>query len=203
MLVNFLIAFGFSFIGSIPPGSINLSVIQLSLQGKMPAAFRFCLAAAITEFPYAYIAVIFESYITSSPVIVDHFRLIAATVMILLGIINVIPDKKGSERLKSFKESGFRKGVVISILNPLAIPFWVGVTAYLKHQGWIDVSSTPQIIAYVCGISLGTFALLALIALIAKKLGNLVSKTNALRLIPGIVFLLLGFYALLQYFAIL
>lgn len=203
MIINLLVAFGFSFVGSIPPGSINLSVIQLSMQGKIAAAFRFCLAAALIEFPYGYIAVIFESYITSSPIIVNNFRLITGITMIALGILNILPDRKKSEQLRKFKESGFRKGVLISILNPLAIPFWVGVTAYLKHQGWIEVDSTIKIIFYVLGISLGTFSLLAVLALIAKRLGNFADKGNILKLVPGIVFFLLGGYALLQYFQVI
>ncbi|UII34447.1 LysE family transporter [Fulvivirga ulvae] len=203
MTLIFLIAFIFSFLGSIPPGSINLSVIQLSLDGKLSAAFRFALAAALIEFPYAFIAVQFEGWITSSPVIIDNFKLIAASVMIILGVINLWPRKKSpSKIMEAIRNSGFRKGVVISLLNPLAIPFWVGITAYLNHQGWIKLESVDQVFIYVSGISVGTFFLLALLALLAKRLRPLIAENELIKIIPGIVFLLLGSYALLQHFGL-
>lgn len=201
MTLIFLIAFIFSFLGSIPPGSINLSVIQLSLDGRLSAALRFAIAAALIEFPYAFIAVQFEGWITSSPVIINNFKLIAASVMLLLGIVNLWPQKKSpSKMMETIRNSGFRKGVIISLLNPLAIPFWVGITAYLNHQGWVRLASIDQVFVYVLGISVGTFFLLALLALLAKKLRPVIAKSELIKVIPGVVFLLLGSYALLQFF---
>lgn len=200
----FLIAFLFSFLGSIPPGSINLSVIQLSLENKLNAAFRFALAAALIEFPYAFIAVQFEDLLTSSPVVVHNFNLVAAAVMIALGIVNLWSLKKSpSKTMEKIRNSGFRKGILISLLNPLAIPFWTGITAYLNTQGWIQLTTKDTVFVYILGISTGTFFLLALLALLGKKLRPFLLKKNMVQLIPGIIFLLLGAYSLLQYFSVL
>lgn len=102
--------------------------------------------------------------------------------------------------METIRNSGFRKGVIISLLNPLAIPFWVGITAYLNHQGWVRLASIDQVFVYVLGISVGTFFLLALLALLAKKLRPVIAKSELIKVIPGVVFLLLGSYALLQFF---
>ena len=202
MLTTFIVGFVFSFLGSIPPGSINLSVIQLSLDNRLRAALRFALAAAIIEFPYALIAVQFEGLITSSPWIVDNFRLLTAIVMLTLGMINIISHTKTKtgKIQQELKKSGFRKGVLISILNPLAIPFWIGVTAYLNHQQWIHLPHLNGILIYVLGISAGTFALLALLALLAHRLGSLARENRLVNRVPGMIFILLGLYALAQYF---
>lgn len=201
MVATFIIAFFFSFIGSIPPGSLNLSVIQLSLDNKLSAAIRFALAAAIIEFPYAFIAVKFEGLITSSPLVLNNFKLIAAIVMLALGIANIATYSKNStsKTLDKLRQSGFRKGVILSILNPLAIPFWIGVTAYLNNQGWIQLTSNKLILIYVLGISAGTFALLAVLAVLGKYLGNYFKESNLIKIIPGVVFLILGMYALYEY----
>ena len=202
MLTTFIVGFVFSFLGSIPPGSINLSVIQLSLDNQVRAALRFALAAAIIEFPYAFIAVQFEGLITSSPWIVDNFRLLTAIVMLTLGMVNIITHTKTKTHKiqQELKKSGFRKGVLISILNPLAIPFWIGVTAYLNHQQWIDLPHIRWTLIYVLGISAGTFALLALLALLAHRLGSLARENRLVNLVPGMIFIILGLYALGQYF---
>ena len=47
IFVVFLIGTFFSFIGSIPPGALNLSVLQLGLEGKVKTALRFALAVSI------------------------------------------------------------------------------------------------------------------------------------------------------------
>lgn len=201
MLITFLIAFFFSFVGSIPPGSLNLSVIQLSLDGQLSAAIRFAIAAAIIEYPYAFIAVKFEGLITSSPIVLDNFKLIAALVMLILGVVNLASYSKetSSKTLEKLRKSGFRKGVILSILNPLAIPFWIGVTAYLNNQQWISLTNNYLILIYVLGISIGTFSLLALLALLSKYLDSYFSNNKLIKIIPGIIFLILGLYAMLEY----
>src|SRR5688500_2444634 len=94
MLQNFLLAFLFSFLGSIPPGTLNLTVLQLGLEKKMNIAWRFAIAAALIEYPYAWLAVTFENYITSSSVILGNFKLISAIVMISLGALNIWSAQK-------------------------------------------------------------------------------------------------------------
>jgi threonine/homoserine/homoserine lactone efflux protein len=64
--LNFLWGFFFSFIGSIPPGTINLTCVQLGLEKKIKIAWRFAIAASVMEYPYAWIAVEFAEWITSS-----------------------------------------------------------------------------------------------------------------------------------------
>lgn len=203
MIVIIAIAFVFSFLGSIPPGAINLSVLQLSVEGHFKAALRFAIAAAIVEFPYAFLAVKFQAYLLSSPIIIDNIKLIAAVVMLLLGFINLYNSKNTNTNrtLERLKQSGFRKGIIISILNPLAIPFWVGVTAYLDGIGWVSLQQSKEILIYVSGISLGTFALLFLVALLGNKISSLLNTDSwMVRYIPGIVYILLGLYALTQFF---
>jgi len=198
-LQTLIVSFAFSFVGSIPPGTINISVIQLSLDRKYYAAIRFALAAAIVEYPYAFIAVRFEEYITSTPLVVENFTIIAGLAMILLGILNLWPSKQPLQITEKYKHSGFRKGVVISMLNPLAIPFWIGVTAYLKSNGWVSTDNN-LIYLYVLGVSAGTFALLLMLAVLAKKATRFVEQGLWLKKLPGTIFLLLGIYTLGRYF---
>ena len=122
--------------------------------------------------------------------------------MLTLGMINIISHTKTKtgKIQQELKKSGFRKGVLISILNPLAIPFWIGVTAFLNHQQWIHLPHLNGILIYVLGISAGTFALLALLALLAHRLGSLARENRLVNLVPGMIFILLGLYALAQYF---
>jgi threonine/homoserine/homoserine lactone efflux protein len=198
-LIAFLLAFGFSFIGSIPPATINLSIIQLGLEHKLKIAVKLALAAALVEYPYAWLAVKFESLITSAPVVVDNFQLITAVVMITLGTLNLLSANKPSRLSQKLNNSGFRRGLVLGILNPLAMPFWIGVTAYLESQDWLDVSTNIRLHSYLLGVTLGAFAFLLLAAYLAKRIATQFQQSSWLKNLPGFFMLILGIYALVKY----
>lgn len=195
----FLMGFFFSFIGSIPPGTLNLTVLQLGLEEKIKIALRFALAVAIIEYPYAWIGVQFEYLISTSPVVVENFQLIAALVMTTLGVINLLPSRTPTGFVKKFNESGFRRGIVLSILNPMAIPYWMGFTAYLKAQGWIDLGTPGLLHSYVLGTAVGAMALLSLLIFFARRLAPYVQGSKWIKIIPGLVLLGLGLYAFWKY----
>lgn len=196
----FVMGFVFSFVGSIPPGTLNVTVLQLGLDRKVDLAIRFALAVAIVEYPYAWIGVQFQYWLTSSPLVVENFQLITAIVMTTLGITNLWPTREPTGFARRFIESGFRRGIILSILNPMAIPYWMGFTAYLKAQGWIDLSTTGLLHSYVFGTAVGTMALLSLLIFFAQRLAPVVQGTRWVKIAPGIVLLSLGAYAWWHYF---
>jgi threonine/homoserine/homoserine lactone efflux protein len=199
ILQVFIIGTIISFIGSIPPGTLNLAVLQLGMEHKIKAAIRFALAVSIIEYPYAWIAVVFESWITSSPVIIDNFQLITAIVMLVIGAFSVWSARKPSDFSVKFNESGFRRGLILSILNPMAIPFWIAYTAFLKSQGWIDLSTSWRLHSYVLGTSVGVMILLTLFTFLAKRLSSYVKDNRIVKLVPGLTLLVLGAYAFIKY----
>jgi threonine/homoserine/homoserine lactone efflux protein len=198
-LLAFSIGLAFSFMGSIPPGTLNLCVLQLGLEHKVAAALRFALAVSIVEYPYAWVAVVFEDWLTSSPAITRNFQLITAAVMLVLGVFTLLSSLKPTAFSVRFNASGFRRGIVLSVLNPMAIPFWIGITAYLKAQGWITLSTPGHVHSYVAGTSVGAMLLLTLFALLARRLSGYITQSKWVKLIPGVTLLALGLYALAGY----
>lgn len=195
----FLVGLVFSFLGSVPPGTLNLCVLQLGLQRKIGAALRFALAVSIVEYPYTWIGVAFEKWITSSPAVIENFQLLAAVVMTLIGLLNIWSARKPTEFVTKFNESGFRRGLVLSVLNPMAIPFWIGITAYLKAENWIDISTPWLMHSYILGTSVGAMLLLTLFTYMAHRMSSYVTGNNFVKLLPGIVLLVLGLYAFFEY----
>ncbi|HEY5917888.1 MAG TPA: LysE family transporter [Chryseolinea sp.] len=194
----FFIGLVASFLGSIPPGTLNILVLQLGLENKVKAALRFALAVALIEYPYAWIAVEFEAWITSSPAIQQHFKLLAATVMIILGALGIWTAQKPSMATVKMQESGFVRGLILSILNPQAIPWWIGVTAYLKSEGFIVLDTPTNVHSYVLGTSIGALILLTLLAMLAERLSHLITHNKLLAMTPGVVLLVLGLLTLVN-----
>ena len=195
----FLMGLLFSFVGSIPPGTLNMIVLQLGLEKKINTAFRFALAVAIVEYPFAWIGVQFEHWVSSSPMVIKNFELITAVVMITMGVLSLLPESKRKPVEGGFRESGFRRGLVLSLLNPMAIPYWMAFTAYMRAQGWIDLSTTGLLHSYVFGTSVGAFLLLTLFIFLANRLSGYGDRNRWVKRVPGIVLLLLGFFALVKY----
>lgn len=195
----FVVGLVFSFLGSVPPGTLNMCVLQLGLEKKVWAALRFAVAVSLVEYPQTWIGVQFEYWIASSPQIVKSFQLITALVMIVMGVLNVVVSRKPVGIVQRINESGFRRGLVLSVLNPMAIPFWMVVTAYLKAQGWIDLSTTARLHTYVLGTSAGVMLLLTTFALLADRMAGYAGQNRWVKLMPGVILLLLGSYALIRY----
>ena len=195
----FLLGLLFSFVGSIPPGTLNMIVLQLGMDQKIRTAFRFALAVAFVEYPYAWMGVQFEYWLTSSPLVIKNFQLITAVVMITMGVLSLMPVKKRTRVEGSFRESGFRRGLVLSILNPMAIPYWMAFTAYMKAQGWIDLSTVGLLHSYVFGTSVGALLLLTLFIFLANRLAGYGDENPWVKKVPGVLLLLLGFFALAKY----
>lgn len=196
----FFLGFVFSYVGSIPPGTLNVTVLQLTLERQLDIAIRFAIAVSIVEYPYAWMGVQFEYIISRSPVILENFQLITALVMTLLGIMNLLPSRTPTGLVRKFHESGFRRGIILSILNPMAIPYWMAFTAYLKVQGWIDLSTVGLLHSYVFGTAVGTMALLGTLIFFAQRLARYVQGSRWLKIIPGLILLGLGLLAWYKYF---
>lgn len=198
-LYSFLVAFLFSFVGTIPPGPLNLTIIQLGLNQKTNVAWRMALAAGLIEYPYAWLAVEFQYMLGQSIGMTDNFHLVTAVVMIVLGILNLWFSSRPSKFSERFQASGFRKGLILSLFNPMAIPFWMAMTAYLKSYGWVDLSNNLEIHAYLVGVSGGTVVLLMLLAYLARKVVSHFRTNAFLQKTPGALLIVLGIYAFGEY----
>jgi threonine/homoserine/homoserine lactone efflux protein len=202
VIFTFAIAFFFSFVGTIPPGTLNLTIIQLGLDHRINIAWRMAIAASLIEYPYAWLAIEFQDFVTRSAGLIHSFQLITGVVMILLGAFNLWTTTSTSGQSnfsKGLQESGFRKGLLLGLLNPLAVPFWMATTAYSESHGWIDLSGPWEFHAYLLGVSTGTLVLCMLLAYLAKLVVSRFQTYSFLQKIPGIILLLLGTYALAEY----
>ena len=194
-LILFGAGFFFSFIGSIPPGSINISALQYALEKRIRAAYTFAVAAAATEYLYAAIAVRFQIYLTESADISQYFQMITGSVLILLGVLNLF-KKSRKTKVKNIgeKRNAFKKGILLSLANPLAIPFWLMVTAYLQSMGWI-VLSDKNFWIYVTGISVGTFCLLATVINLGARFNTIQGNNFLIYRVPGLIFIGMGIWS--------
>ncbi|MFK7953944.1 MAG: LysE family translocator [Ekhidna sp.] len=200
ILQTLFVAFAVSYIGSIPPGTLNISVMQLSILKKHRAALFFSLAATLVEFVYAGITVQFHIFLNNNETISGYFQIITAIALIGLGISNLV-STSSSKSVKVNQEltgrHGFRKGLILGLLNPMSIPFWLAITTYLENDDLISVD-TFGFWSYLVGLSAGTFCLLLTVDAAGKRFTKVSDNDFLVHKVPGLILLGLGVYFLLK-----
>ncbi len=166
--------------------------MQLSLKKRAQSALFLSLGAAILDTMYAGLAVRIQQFLSEQIELANYFYLIAAAVLIVLGVISVLSKPPAVEvEIDNSQRLGFVKGVVLGALNPLAMPFWLGATTYLQLQGLIDLAGINYW-SYILGVFLGELTLLAAIIKIGKRFNKVSSNRTIFNIIPGIALVILG-----------
>jgi len=199
LLQVFFLSFAVSLLGTIPPATINITVMQLSLKMKAQSAVFLSLGAAIVDTIYAGIAVKIQEFLSDQIEVTNYFYLIAALVLITLGVLSLVTKPPQVEvKIDDNQQLGFAKGLLLGLLNPLAMPFWLGVTSYLKLQGIIDLEGINYW-SYILGVFSGEFALLMIIVKVGSKFQRVASNRTIVKILPGVAFCILGVVNLAQW----
>ncbi len=198
ILQTLLVAFFVSYIGSIPPGTINISVMQLTICNRRRAAFFFALAASSVEFAYTGLTVQFQIFLSTNEVISDYLKIITSVVLILLGFWNLF-SRSTSQSIKYDEKlvgrHGFLRGFVLGILNPMTIPFWLAITTYLENDDLVELENYG-FWTYLIGLSAGTFCLLLTVNALGSRFTKVADNRWLVHWIPGIVLFSIGTYYL-------
>jgi threonine/homoserine/homoserine lactone efflux protein len=167
-MLIFLITFFISFVGSIHPGPLNLSVIQTTLQKGISAALLLAFGGVIPEIIYGYLAVegvmIFEKY----PAIFNVMQWAVVPILLFLGIQQIIASRKPKQILKpsSVNQTAF-KGFLLSISNPQLLPYWIVILINYQNYNFLKIKELLHKLYFVFGASTGAFALNYVYAYIA------------------------------------
>jgi threonine/homoserine/homoserine lactone efflux protein len=178
LLVNFLAGAIVSFLGSLPVGILNVSIVQISLQKGLKGALSFAFACAIIELGYSYIAVRMTRALLDFAVYKYPIQLFSMAVFLVAGIYYI--RKKSSGQEAQHRLGPFSLGIVLSIVNVIAIPFWLVYTTALSAYHWINVVSGMEITYFVTGISLGTLLGLMTFALLSQRINKQFSLQSTL-----------------------
>ncbi len=191
------IAFGFvlGFIGYLPPGNINLTVVQLALGSTRKHIWYFILFAALMEFFYCVGCLMGLDLLMRQPQLVIVLQWLAVFIFILLGLLSFFhKEDAGTGKVQTF--SGYSRGLFAAFINPLQIPFWLVWGVYLNDllKGGVLIT---VIFAFVT--SCGTALILWLYAVGGKKLVEKMKlERKFLNRVIGIILISLGLLQLLK-----
>lgn len=158
VISTFLAGLVVSFLGTLPPGILNVTVTRITLQQGRKAAFWFVLACGLVEWGYSYLAVLITQLVVENGVIRYLTDGLTAAVLLVMGIYYIRKKTTAQPVASQSDAAPFRLGVVLSLLNLAAFPFWTIYTTLLIQKGWVSLMHTPDLFIYVTGIALGTLA---------------------------------------------
>ncbi len=171
-MLIFLTTFFISFIGSIHPGPLNLSVIQTTLQKGFYPALLLTLGGIIPEIIYGYLAVegvmIFERY----PIVFNIMQWAVIPILLFLGIQQIITSRKPKKEINEpdlDSSVGLFRGFLLSLFNPQLLPYWIVILINYQNYEFLRIKELSDKIFFVLGTSMGAFALNYVYAYITHK----------------------------------
>ncbi len=190
LLLTLLIGLIVNAMGYIPPGNINLTVAQLTVNKGMRQAWSFIITFSCVEIFFTFGMMRFARWVIADvnlnssisevhlDTFVDIFMLCLFSVMGTVSWIyrNKIPKiKKG----KQSKKGSVFYGILLGVLNPVQIPFWLFFGNYILLHEWIKTSYL-SLIVFSVGSGLGSALVLYGYAHFAKYIQDKFALSNRL-----------------------
>ena len=156
LLMNFSTGLLVSFLGTLPLGVLNVTIMRVALLQGLRPAFQFALACALVELVYSYISVELTQSLMQYPVLQPLTGGIAALTLLGMGIYYIRKNSVPMTDQRTMRP--FYLGALLSIANVVAFPFWILYTTLLQAKGLVGIMGHSLVLLYVLGIALGTLA---------------------------------------------
>jgi threonine/homoserine/homoserine lactone efflux protein len=147
-----------SFLGSLPLGTMNVVVTQISVHRGIRDGFEFAIGSMVIEVIIVRIALVSIKWLAKQHKLFRLLEYVTTSVIFFLAVTSFIAAYKmtgfaSSLPIQAIKP--FWTGVFLSLTNPLHIPFWLGWSTVLMNKNILRPSSV-QYNGYVTGIGIGT-----------------------------------------------
>jgi threonine/homoserine/homoserine lactone efflux protein len=195
LLLNFLIGVVVNFIGYVPLGNVNLTVVQLSINRGSQAAMYFITSFSIIEFFFTYTIMYFADWFASQKQMLYWLDWILIVIFLVLGISSWFNNQKQMREADYSLTESVRYGIILGIVNPMQIPFWMIGGTYLISKGWVETGHGALAI-FSLGSALGSFICLWGFSRFSTYLHERFAFSSRLlnRSIAGVFFLLAAYH---------
>ncbi|TWR26484.1 lysine transporter LysE [Mucilaginibacter pallidiroseus] len=192
IFLTFFIGIIANFIGYIPPGNINLTLVRIAVTRGIKEAFKFIIAFSCVEFFFTLFVMQGAKWLSEQvklDVIIDW------VMVVLFGVLGIVvwTNRNKPPKTKHSDHASIKYGIILGFLNPMQIPFWMVTGTYLITHEWIS-EDWFSLSIFSLGSAAGAFLALFLYA---KFAGYIQRKFElSTRVIDtGIAFLFFGLSA--------
>lgn len=125
-------------LGYIPPGNINLTVVQITITRGIRQALYFIAAFSTVEILFTFGVMRFVQWLSSE---IDLENTIDIVMVLMFAVLGILTWRSRKEMPKAdySKKDSIRYGMLLGVVNPMQIPYWLFVGTYLISHEWIDI----------------------------------------------------------------
>jgi threonine/homoserine/homoserine lactone efflux protein len=194
-----------SFLGSLPPGTMTIAATYISAGSGTEAGFIYAAGSMLAEVLVVRLALSAIDRIGGKHKLFFILEIITALVLVAMTIacfyfatqINEIAGTKKGSFLHPFV-SGF----LLSITNPIHIPFWLGWSIVLMNRDILEVHPV-QYNWYVTGIGIGSMLGFTIFIFGGELLLNVLRENqNILLFVTGIALLVVNYFHISKMMAV-
>lgn len=188
-----------AYFGLISPGMLNMTALKIRMQNGTSDSLKFAFGAALIVFVQAGIALYFADYFTKNPDVIERLKIAGIVVFFVLsGFFFYLSRKDLNPKATNTKGNYFLRGIGMSSINMLGIPFYLGISIFLAAENKILIEQ-PFILLFVFGAAVGSFLLFSTYIVFAKIIIKKVSFiAKNINVILSLLFLALGVFTLVK-----
>ncbi|MFA4869238.1 MAG: lysine transporter LysE [Pedobacter sp.] len=138
LFLTFFLGVVLNMLGYIPPGNINLTVVQITITRGIRQALYFIGAFSAVEVLFTFGVMRFVQWLSSE---INLENAIDIVMIFMFGILGFITWKSRKEMPKAdySNKDSIKYGMLLGVLNPMQVPYWLFVGTYLISHEWIDI----------------------------------------------------------------
>ena len=197
--------FVISFLGTLPLGTINTTAFQIAASQNISEAFLFATAVIIVELIIVRITLLKVLSIDINTKISTYVLPFAIVLLVYLSVTSIF-SANNQEPLVMHStifpmiKSTFLLGLIMSILNPMHVPFWLTWNGILVSRKQL-YNYPANYSSYILGIGIGSLSGL----LIYVMAGHLISSnyqhySHFISLIMGVIYLIFAAYLVYRFY---
>jgi threonine/homoserine/homoserine lactone efflux protein len=190
LFLTFFLGLFANFIGYIPPGNINLTLVQITVNRGLKQAVMFITSFSCVEFFFTYFIMHAAKWLSKQVKLDTVIDWVMVVLFGVLGAITWMHRNKLPKTNYSGKES-VQYGILLGFLNPMQVPFWMITGTYLITHEWI-LTGRLALIIFSIGSAAGAFLCLFLYAKFATYIQTKFALSNRL-INTGIALLFFSF----------
>lgn len=193
IFLTFFIGLIANFIGYIPPGNINLALVQITINRGLKQALQFIVAFSCVEFFFTYFIMNAADWLSQQVHLDTAIDWVMVGLFGTMGVITWMHRKKAPKESKNSSRDSITYGILLGFLNPVQVPFWMITGTYLITHEWIETGKLALVIFSV-GSAAGAFLCLFIYAKSARYVRDKLDLSNK-TINTGIAILFFSFAA--------
>jgi threonine/homoserine/homoserine lactone efflux protein len=147
-----------SFLGSLPLGTLNIAAMQIAISGTILSAILFSLGSLTAEMVYVRLSLIAMDWVRKQEKLFKILEWVTLGVVLALAVASFYAASHPTMHKNPVLNNPlppYVLGFVMSVVNPVQIPFWFGWSTVLFTKK-ILLPKSSHYNSYIVGIGLGT-----------------------------------------------